>query len=237
MRFFKAKNGIFVFFFTSIIISSSIIGVFLYNLTSLENGDHKKDTSKNDEEKSILQLNLSQLSMKNNQDRKWDENDENIYSHRENYGEIDFIQTDHNDNIHDDNSDCFIEESDDNNLINAYYLIRELVREKGILFYDVLNRINSDPVNTNFSDETTYSSEVSNLFCNPISGINVTFYVFKHTDSYPEWITRHSILSKMYDHFWFYLYYYDSPELVEYLNSSCIGRWFLSIRNKIFSHF
>ena len=76
---------------------------------------------------------------------------------------MEFIQTTHDDNFEDDNTGYFIEEDDDNNLINAYYLIRDLVRDKGILFYDVLKRIKSDPVIANFSDEAVYSSEVSTL--------------------------------------------------------------------------
>ena len=113
MKLVKIKNSIFVIFFASIIFSSSVIGVFLYNQPSQENSANKKDNSENDGNQPILQLNLSTLSMKNNQDRKWDENDENTYLHREDYGDIDFIQTDHGDNNHGDNSDCYIEESDD----------------------------------------------------------------------------------------------------------------------------
>ncbi|KON26924.1 hypothetical protein AC481_06240 [miscellaneous Crenarchaeota group archaeon SMTZ-80] len=125
-----------------------------------------------------------------------------------------------------------------NKLQHVSSLIHMIVNARAILHYDLFRKISSDPIKAVYSDELTVNSKITR-FCNkPISDKNVTFYIYKYTEYYPEFILNRSDLSKIFDMVWFYLYFYNwSSDLINEMKQTKYGDWILSYYEFIMSCF
>ncbi len=64
----------------------------------------------------------------------------------------------------------------------------------------------------NYSDEMTFTAEITTKFKQPIKDCNVEFFVYGYTEDLPSWFENNPVVSEVHEYFWFFVYFNHDPE-------------------------
>ncbi len=214
-------------FIIAIIVFSSVSSILITILTD-DDSDIKINFDVLPKKETIINIELSKTDAFN-KGQNYDEQGFDVSNNRE--------ETYFYDNTKSKSDTSSLGSDSVNRLFQAHSLIQLMVEQKGILHSDVFNSIDSDSINATYSDNINFNSEIKNIKKESLSDINVTFYIFRYSDTYPDFIANNTALSCIYDEIWFYLYYYNYIDILDDLNNDKLGQWLLSLYDFILDSF